>query len=105
MPRKTVLCSAGLSHLVLHPNFHWDGVPSRDRGPMAVEQRWDATIGGRQGTVSLTRVFFGVEQRVLVAHFGGPDGHSYLVYAKTDDKVSPPDREAFLRFLATVRFD
>lgn len=83
--------------------FHWDGHPSRDRGPMAVETSWDAEVAGQQAKVSQTTMFFGVEQRVLVAHFGGPDGHRYLVYMKSADPKVAPERDRFMAILASIR--
>jgi hypothetical protein len=52
--------------------FAWDGTPLRDRGPMVVAEKWDATVGGEKASVSLTSTFFGRQQQVLVAHFAGP---------------------------------
>ncbi|MBI5478272.1 MAG: hypothetical protein HY906_05410 [Deltaproteobacteria bacterium] len=80
--------------------FHWDGIPVRDRGPMVVAEKWEATVGGEKATVSLTSTFFGREQRVLVAHFAGPapKGKRYMIYTTFVDKA------AFGALLASVRF-
>jgi hypothetical protein len=80
--------------------FAWDGTPVRDRGPMVVAEKWDATVGGEKATVSLTSTFFGREQRVLVAHFAGPapKRDRYLIYTTLVDKA------AFGALLASARF-
>jgi hypothetical protein len=84
--------------------FRWEGVPTRDRGPMVAEQEWQVLIDGQQGRVSLTSIFFRTPQRVLTAHFSAPDGDRYLIYQKTRDPQQAPEREGFLAMLATIRF-
>ena len=84
--------------------FHWNGFPTHDRGPMATEQEWEAQIGGQPGKISLTRIFFGIEQRVLTAHFQAPNGDRYLIYMKTADPKQAPDRERFMGVLGTIHF-
>jgi hypothetical protein len=80
--------------------FAWDGTPVRDRGPMVAAERWDATVGGEQATVSLTSTFFGRQQQVLVAHFAGPAPrrNRYMIY------TTLVDRPAFTALLASARF-
>ena len=80
--------------------FAWEGTPVRDRGPMAVAEKWDATVGGEKATVSLTSTFFGRQQQVLVAHFAGPAPRSnrYMIY------TTQVDKPAFTALLASVRF-
>jgi hypothetical protein len=84
--------------------FRWEGVSTRDRGPMVVEQDWPVLIDGQQGRVSLTSIFFRTPQRVLVAHFAAAVGDRYLIYQKTRDPQQAPEREGFLAMLATIRF-
>jgi hypothetical protein len=84
--------------------FRWEGVPTRDRGPMVVEQEWPVLIDGQNGRVSLTTLFFRTPQRVLTAHFSASDGDRYLIYQKTKDPQQAPEREGFLALLATIRF-
>ena len=83
--------------------FHWDGAPGRDRGPMAAEEQWEASVCGQKATVSLTKLFFGLEQRVLTAHFSDARGDRYLIYAKTADPKVAPDRERFMALLKAIR--
>jgi hypothetical protein len=85
--------------------FHWDGFPPRDRGPMVTEQTWEIVVAGQKASVSQTSMFFGVQQRVLTAHFEGKNGHRYLIYMKTADPKIAPDRTRFLAILDTIRFE
>ena len=84
--------------------FHWEGFPTRDRGPMVADQEWQVLIDGQKGLVSLTTTFFGTKQRVLTAHFTAPNGDRYLIYQKTKDPQQAPDRESFLAMIGTIRF-
>jgi hypothetical protein len=84
--------------------FHWEGFPTRDRGPMVAEQEWQVLIDGQEGHVSLTTTFFHIKQRVLTAHFAAPNGDRYLIYQKTKDPQQAPDRNCFLAMLGTIRF-
>ena len=85
--------------------FHWDGFPHRDRGPMQADKSWPVVIDGQKGTVTLTKMFFGTQQRVLVAHFRGPGGHVFLAYQATaDPKNKAPERSPFMAMLGTFRF-
>jgi hypothetical protein len=79
--------------------FSWDGLP-RDRGPMAVAEQWKTTVGGEPATVSLTSMFFGRQQQVLVTHVVGPAParNRYMIY------TTLLDRPAFAAMLASARF-
>lgn len=81
--------------------FHWDGMPTRDRGPMAAAESWEARIDGVTARVTLTSMFFGRQQKVLVAHFGAPSEaeHRYLIYTTLTDKA------AFGALLSSIRFE
>ena len=80
--------------------FHWDGFPGPDRGPMVVEDKWSATVGGEPATISRTSVFFGTKRQVLVAHFQGPAPRreQYMIY------TTSLDRPAFTALLAGARW-
>lgn len=81
--------------------FHFEGVHARDRGPMAFAETWDVEVAGRTLRAGRTRVFFGRDQEVLVAHLGHPaPGHGrYLVYARG------LDRPTFDLLLGSIRFE
>ena len=76
--------------------FTWDGMPSRDRGPMQAAESWKLSVAGLEVQVSRTSVFFGQGQEVLVAHFEGPAPakRRYMIYTK---RVDRPAFEAFLQ--------
>lgn len=80
--------------------FCWDGPPLFERGPMDAAEQWTTLIGGEKATVSLTSLFFGKPQRVLVAHFVGPapKKYRYMIYTNLVDKA------AFAAILASGRF-
>ena len=78
----------------------WHGPFVRDRGAMAVEERWETQVDGQPATISLTHTFFGRKQRVLVAHFQSPEPepHRYMIY------TTRVDREMFEAMLQGARF-
>jgi hypothetical protein len=79
--------------------FGWNGPPLFDRGPMSADENWDVIVGSETAKVSLTNIFFGQQQHVLVAHFFAPGKKvRYLIYTNLVDKP------AFNALLKSIRF-
>lgn len=80
--------------------FAWDGVPTRDRGPMKAVESWTVAVDSVEANVSRTSHFFGTAQEVLVAHFEGPPParRRYMIY------TTRRDRGGFEAVLKGLRF-
>lgn len=78
--------------------YYWVPYPPRDGGPIENVKEWRETILGERVTISETRRFMGIEQKVLVTalHPKKPEG-TFLIYAKG------MSRREFTRILKSVR--
>jgi hypothetical protein len=66
--------------------FYWEGHPRRDLGPLVAKASWQFRFLGEDVNVTMTSMFMGQEQEVLVVHHRPDRKTQLMIYSKDMNK-------------------